>query len=127
SGSKGSQKQDLPLARFRFDGDAKNEGNGHTDFQLRDPQPTFTDKALYLDGSYRFHQRIETPDFEYSAFTVVIRFKAEAFDLHNNIITGGTSGRWFGLHRSQTGNLTITLNGGEIYHATTNPPLRHHP
>jgi hypothetical protein len=52
-----------------------------------------------------------TPKLNYSAFTVALRFKAEEFDrTKRNLLTGGTSHRWFGLPRSDAGNLTVTMN-----------------
>ena len=108
------------LAHYRFNGDATDEIKGNPDFELKNT--AFKQNALYLNGQYEFGAEqkgyravCKTPQLNFSAFTVVIRFKTEAFSQQkNNLFTGGTSARWFGLNRSQTGNLTVTLNNQEF-------------
>src|SRR5205807_50571 len=49
--------------------------------------------------------------------TVAPRFKAEDFMRRkDNLVTGGTFYRWFGLERSEAGNLRVTFNNGDYKH-----------
>jgi len=115
--SQGQEKAvDGALAHFRFNSDARNAKAGKPDFQLRNVE--FDDNSLYLSGRYEFtagaggyRAVCETPDQTYEGFSVALRFKAEEFATRKrNLITGGTAYRWFGLERSDAGNLTVTLN-----------------
>jgi hypothetical protein len=116
------KSQPVPLAHFRFNGDAKDENKENPEFELKNTQ--FKDNALFLNGHYEFGSLedgyravCETPKLDYTKFTVVFRFKPEKFDLdQTNLITGGTSSRWFGMNRSAAGNLTITLNNQDFSH-----------
>jgi hypothetical protein len=109
----------MPLAHFRFDGNAKDQIKGNADFVLTNTD--FKDNALYLNGEYQnplklgYYAVCATPKLDYARFTVALRFKAEEFsddktNLKTNLLTGGTAYRWFGLNRSEAGNLTVTLN-----------------
>ena len=111
-----------PLAQFRFNGNAKDENKANPAFQLKNTQ--FKDNALYLNGEYEYrqpgngyHAVCKTPKLNYQEFTVALRFKAEDFGPDKtNLLTGGTACRWFGMNRSEAGNLTITLNNQSFTH-----------
>ncbi len=109
------------LARFRFNGNAKNEGQGEAKFELQNTQ--FKDNALFLNGKYEFggdkdgyRAVCSTPKIDYTTFTVALRLKAKGFNLGTNLLTGGTNYRWFGMHRSNAGNLVVTLNNQAFAH-----------
>ena len=114
-----------PLAHFTFNGHANDERQGQATFDLRNT--SFQDDALYLNGIYEFgpqgqqgyHAVCLTPSLRYTAFTVTLRFKAESFGddpRRTNLLVGGTSHRWFGLERSNAGNLTVSLNNQQFVH-----------
>ncbi len=79
---------------------------------------------MYINGVYEdgprsggFRAVCYTPAFKRSVFTTVLRFKLEEFgQRRNNLFTGGRSYRWFGLHRSEAGNLVVTLNNRAYSH-----------
>jgi hypothetical protein len=109
------------LARYCFNGDARDENKKKPESELRNTQ--FKDNALYLNGLYDggnkdgFRAVCRTPKLDYTQFTVALRFKPEACGQRkDNLVTGGTSYRWFGMSRSPTGNLTITLNNQDFSH-----------
>src|SRR5262249_4573562 len=78
-----------PLAHFRFDGNAKNEGKGEAEFELKNTE--FKENALYLNGKYEnvrlngkantdgFRAICTTPKMNYESFAVALRFKGESF------------------------------------------------
>jgi RNA polymerase sigma factor (sigma-70 family) len=117
-----------PLAHFRFDGDAKNEGKGEAEFDLQNTE--FKENALYLNGKHEhfrlngkivpnfgFRAICTTPKMNYESFAVALRFKAESFEGQKiNLFTGGRTHRWFGMERSPHGNLVVTLNNGRFIH-----------
>lgn len=116
---KGLQDKTGPLAHFRFNGNAENECQGDAQFELRNTE--FRGDALYLNGKYDLDNKsgsravCSTPTFDYTAFTVAIRLKAEEFRPgRSNIITGGAHDRWFGMEISRSGNLTITFNNQRV-------------
>ncbi len=114
--------QSTPYALFQFNGNTTNKGTGKATFELRNTR--FQNNALYLNGKYEhgpehggFHAVCSTPAVPYETFTVALRFKAEVFTSgKNNLITGGTSARWFSLCRSEAGHLVITLNNQDYQH-----------
>ncbi len=131
-----------PLARFRFDQNGENTGKGPASFALLNTE--FRENALYLNGKYGglggkggvpggYWAVCSTPSLSYETFSVAMRFKATEFGRNNtppgpsfqkdNLFTGGTSWRWFGLSRSQSGNLLVTLNNGEWTHEIKEAPL----
>jgi hypothetical protein len=122
-------RQPPPLARYRFNGNGKDDTGKNPDFILRNT--SFKDNALYLNGVYSpggpgagYRAVCRTAKLDYSAFTVAFRFKAEGFEGdRRNLITGGTSYRWFGLHRSPAGNLTVTLNNQAFSREIQGAPL----
>lgn len=109
-----------PLAHFRFNGNAKNDVKGEADFELKNTE--YQDNALYLNGIYENDKRMggyravcKTPKLDYKKFTVALRIKAEQIEWYqNNLFTGGTDYRWFGLTRSTQGKLAVSLNNGEF-------------
>jgi len=116
------RSQPAPLGHFRFDGNDKNDGKGEAKFYRQNTE--FKDNALYLNGRYEldgqpggFRALCRTPAIDYETFTVVLRLKAEDFSLSkSNLLTGGTSCRWFCLKRSEAGNLVVTLNNHVFSH-----------
>jgi hypothetical protein len=110
-----------PLGRFKFDGNATNTGTGKATFRLKNTR--FKDDALVLNGLYigtkpdGYTAECATPTLDYNQFAVALRARAEDFAGKNrNLITGGRSYRWFGLQRSEGGELTVTFNNGEVRH-----------
>lgn len=119
--SRGEDKPEAAsLAHFRFNGDAKDTNEVNPDFELRNTE--FKDNALYLNGRYEFavekdgYRAIcKTSGLDIERFAVALRFKSEEFDVvgKSNLFTGGVDiYRWFGLERSQRGNLVVMLNNG---------------
>jgi len=123
------EAQPLPIAHFRFNGNAKNDSKQSAEFELKNT--VFNASALYLNGQYEFGDAengyravCKTPMFAYAAFTVALRFKAEEFAQgKTNIFVGGTSYRWFAINRAESGNLTITLNNQSIVYEVKNAPI----
>jgi len=122
----------VPLAHFRFGVSATNQAKGNAHWRLENT--AFREDSLYLNGEYAMMDDrdkaggyvavCETPEFQYKAFTVFIRFKAADFVGHHvNLLTGGTATRWFGLNRSATGFLTITLNNQIFSRDFSNAPI----
>jgi len=111
-----------PWARFQFDGSAEDTGAGKARFELTNTE--FIADALYLNGVYEhggdddgYRALCHMPEFDYRPFSVALRFKAEKFDGSNsNLLTAGTSFRWFGLSRSRDGNLVVTFNNQREHH-----------
>jgi hypothetical protein len=107
------------VAHFRFNGNAKDKSKGNAQFELTNTE--FKENALYLNGIYEqsfqknaYRAVCKTPKLNYASFTVALKFKAIDFAPgKSNLITGGIA-RQFGMHRSQAGNLTVTLNNQEI-------------
>lgn len=121
-----------PLARFTFNGHAHNSASGKAEWELLLTE--FRDDKLYLNGIYEFgpdaeqgyHALCRTPEFQYTAFTVTLRFQAESFNddpATMGLIVGGRNHRWFALERSQAGHLTVTLNNGAFRHELTHTKL----
>lgn len=117
-----------PLAHFHFNGNASNVGKGDAEFELSNT--VFNAHSLYLNGQYElgdengFRAVCRTPYLSYAAFTVGVRFKAEEFAAgKTSIVVGGTAARWFGMHRAESGNLTITLNNQDQVYEVKDAPL----
>lgn len=123
------EPQAAPVAHFSFNGHARNDAPGKAEFDLR--QTEFRDDALWLNGIYEFgpesggyHAVCRTPDFQFTAFTVALRFRAEEFaKSKTNLLVGGTRYRWFGLERSAAGSLTVFFNNRKILHEIEIAPL----
>jgi len=121
--------ESVPLAHFLFNGNGLDEIPGNPDFELRNTE--FRDNALYLNGSYGIRKDdgsnravCRTSALNYNQFTVALRFKADEFAAKQiNVFSGGTSYRWFGMLRSPSGNLTVTLNNGKFSHEIKSAPL----
>jgi hypothetical protein len=106
------------VAHFRFNGDGQDVVMARPEFELANVR--FTDEALQLNGKYEFTDEggfravCKTPGLSYRGFSVAVRFNAESFEGDRiNILTGGDSYRWFGLHRVPDGDLTVTFNNQE--------------
>jgi uncharacterized protein YkwD len=121
-----------PLAHFAFNGHAHNSAADPAEWELLLTE--FRDDALYLNGIYEFgpdaekgyHALCRTPEFQYTAFTVTLRFQASSFTddpATMGLIVGGRNHRWFALERSQAGHLTVTLNNRGFRHELTNTKL----
>ncbi|MBX3448871.1 MAG: hypothetical protein KF777_04880 [Planctomycetaceae bacterium] len=122
-----------PLARFTFNGHAHNSASGKAEWELLLTE--FRDDALYLNGVYEFgphaergyHALCRTPDLQYTAFTVTLRFQAESFTddpATMGLIVGGRNHRWFALERSRAGHLTVMFNNGAFRHELMNTKLK---
>jgi hypothetical protein len=119
------------MAIFRFEGNAENEGTGRVAADLRNT--AFQNGSLSLNGKYEFSGDPEgfralfrTPDLDYRAFTVGVRFKAEestAVDWRC-ILTAGMGWRWFGLERSPDGSLAVFFNNYSQYFPIPDVQLR---
>jgi hypothetical protein len=120
--SAGNKSPLVPLAQFRFDGDGKDATKANPAAELKNT--SFKDNALHLNGKYEYCEPdagyraiCKTPKLNLNNFAVAIRFKAEEFGPdRTNLLTGGTACRWFGMNRSDAGNLTITLNNQSFAH-----------
>ncbi|APZ96641.1 hypothetical protein Fuma_06314 [Fuerstiella marisgermanici] len=127
-----------PLAHYRFNGDAKDAKGVHADFELENT--AFKDDALYLNGHYElsvekggYRAICRTSGLDIAGYTVALRFKSEPHRIEefrsfrSNLFTGGVSSyRWFGLQRSQNGNLVVMLNNGLFRHEIKGVALEHH-
>jgi hypothetical protein len=115
------------VAHFRFDANAKDKSTGAAEFELKNTE--FKDTALYLNGINEFQGNgyraiCKTPKLNYQSFTLALKLKAEDFGPgKSNLITGGVAYRWFGLHRSTAGNLTVTLNNQQLAYEIEEAPL----
>ena len=120
-----------PIAKFHFDGDVRNEGSGKGGCSINRREfrgDYYGAQALYLDGFYGDYKDdavCKTPDLDYSAWTAVIRFRAEDFEPipipgcsqfldRSTILVGGLSHRWFALSRSSSGNIRVTFNNHDF-------------
>jgi serine/threonine protein kinase len=118
-----------PYAHFKFDGTDKNIGAGETNTLLKNTE--FKDGALVVNGLYPLgpeervasDAQIGTPNVSYGAFTVAVRFNADAFGPRSPVLVGGISGRWFALSRSPDGALLIALNNGDLQFVAPNAPI----
>lgn len=123
--SEGEKGVDTPmLARWRFNGNAKNEVLGGSEFALK--QTTFQDNALYLNGKYELERGGDgfravgiTPPLDYRHFTVALRFKADDSAPQRAgapmpLLVGSTSMRWFGLHMISN-DLYVSFNNQQFF------------
>ena len=96
------------LAHYRFDGDGKDATGRNPDFDLKNAE--FSDDALFLNGIYEYvpggdgyRAVAATPGMSYQTFSIVLRFKLATpreGASQPNLVTGGTSNRWFGMRFS---------------------------
>jgi len=119
----------VPLALYRFHGSATNEGTGPATLELKNT--AFREGALYLNGTYDgkeggYRAICKTPTFDYNAFTVALRFKAQDFSTNNySLLVGGERYRWFSLAWDRfTGNLLVCLNQGGFGRSIAEIPLK---
>ncbi len=112
------------VAYYPFNGDA-NDSSGISEVMgLNNTE--FVDNTLYLNGEYVYDTNgyraiANISGFDYRAFSVSLDFYSMDFS-KPNILTGGTSYRWFGL-RYNNGNLQLTLNNQRYVHTFTNTSL----
>jgi hypothetical protein len=110
------------LAHFGFNGNGKDDTGINADFELKNTE--FIDNSLFLNGIYEhgpkggYRAVGSTPKMSYQTFSIVVRFKLATpreGASQPNLITGGTSHRWFGLRFSDTvgGKLIVYLNNGD--------------
>jgi hypothetical protein len=127
------------LTHYRFNGNAKDANNRNPDFELQNTE--FKDNALFLNGIYElsaeqpgYRAICKTSGLDIERFTVALRFKSEPFRLTSgeikpfptNLFTGGVDKyRWFGLERSQRGNLEIMLNNSLFHKEIKGAVLNH--
>lgn len=119
-----------PLAHFSFNGHTRDENPKRSEFEVWNTE--FQDDALFLNGVYEFgpdakgyHAICRTPALKFTAFSVSIRFNAKEYSRDKSMIfVGGPSYRWFGLERSEAGNLTIALNNRLFQHEIAEAPLK---
>lgn len=51
---------------------------------------------------------VTTPSLNFKSFTIAMKLKFQSTERQkSNILNGGTSYRWFGLSRSDAGNLSV--------------------
>jgi hypothetical protein len=119
-----SEKKQPPgvLAHYQYKTGLKDRSGRRGEFTLTNAP--LKDGSLYLNGEYTALQggkiregskgyvaRFRTPELNYEAFTVAVRFKAETFDLRkSHLLGGGPYYRWFNLGRSGAGKLQVTFN-----------------
>ncbi len=117
------------LAHYKFDGNGSDDCGISGPFQLSNTR--FVRNTLYLNGCYEhggdygYRAIAKVPGLNYSSFTISLEFKPLdtsrriniltrlaniSFEDTGNIITGGTSCRWFGIRRNENEALEITLN-----------------
>ena len=111
------------LAHFEFNGDGKDSTGNNPEFTLKNTE--FIDNALYLNGVYEYsaigsgyHATVPVPLMSYQTFSFAIRFKLASprkGASQPNLITGGTSYRWFGLRFSDASGdkLIAYLDNGD--------------
>ncbi|UCD52338.1 MAG: hypothetical protein JSW27_06810 [Phycisphaerales bacterium] len=115
-------------AHYRFDGDGSDTCNAGHPFEFKGVD--FAGNTLYLNGRYEYGSKgyravVDVPWLAYDSFTISLEFnpvfsgKKEGLLISflnpgrtetNNIITGGTSHRWFSLRSGQNKKLELTLN-----------------
>jgi hypothetical protein len=112
-----------PIAHYRFNGNAKNDGSSKVLFKLKNTE--FKPGGLYLNGIFwdQFSDKppegylalFLTKSLDYNHFTVAVRFKASEFsDKKSTILMGGEKWRWIGIQRSKAGNLALSLNNHKL-------------
>jgi hypothetical protein len=111
------------LARYSFNGNGKDDTGLNPDFDLVNTE--FVANTLYLNGLYEHNQArtgyraiAQTSRLNYQTFSIVLRFKLakpRKGASQPNLITGGTSFRWFGIRFSDTGGgkLIVYFNNGD--------------
>lgn len=123
------------LAHYKFDADGSDSCCVSDPFQLSNTK--FVKDTLYLNGCYEhggdfgYRAIANLPGLNYKSFTISLEFKPLdpsrrtniltrlfnlSFEDTGNIITGGTSHRWFGIRRNRKGALEITLNNQDYVH-----------
>ncbi len=128
------------IADYRFDGNAEDMTGNNLPMTLKNTQ--FVDNTLYLNGRYEYSNdgyiaTAKINKLSYSHFSVSVDFYSLGQTPENlekkpegtqiNIITGGTSYRWFGLRysnvTSSNGHLELTLNNGDYVHTFGQVPF----
>jgi hypothetical protein len=123
------------IAHYKFDGNGSDSCGISYPFQLSNTK--FIEKTLYLNGYYEhggengYRAVAKVPRLNYNSFTVSLEFKPISpsrrrnifthlfnlsYDETGNIITGGTSYRWFSLRRNENEALELTLNNQDFIH-----------
>ena len=123
------------LAHYKFDGDGSDSCCLSGPFQLSNTE--FVKDTLHLNGCYEhggdsgYRAIAKVPGLNYRSFTISLEFRPLdasrrtniltrlfnlSFEDTGNIITGGTSHRWFGIRRNKKEALEITLNNQDYVH-----------
>ncbi len=114
------------LAQYTFAGTAADCTGNSPPMELRNT--TFANGTLCLNGIYEgnypegFHAIAKIANFSYESFTVALDFFAADFT-QNNILTGGSSYRWFSL-RHNAGKLEVTLNNQALVYLIPDSQLK---
>jgi len=101
------------LVHYNFKHMSQAELHGKTEIQLTNAG--LMQEALRINGIYSMDRPdgcdviINTPELDYSAFTVDLKFKAFKFSTYTPLLSGGEH-RWFTLLRDPTGHLAIGFN-----------------
>jgi len=107
------------LAHYSFNGNGQDDAGLNPDFHLVNTE--FVENTLYLNGDYEYNRTgtgyravAHTAKLNYQTFSIVLRFKLAKAAKGANLITGGTSFRWFGLRFSNKGGgqLIVYFNNG---------------
>ena len=114
------------LANYTFDGSGVDRTGNNLPMELRNT--SFANGTLCLNGIYEgsapqgFHAVAQIPNVSYESFTVAMDFSPVDF-ASNNLLTGGTSYRWFSL-RHNAGKLEVTLNNQRLSYLLPDSELR---
>ena len=123
-----AQLPDVIHGHYKFDGDGSDACNAAGPFDFK--QVEFAGDTLYLNGCYEHNSKgyravVDVPWLTYDSFTISLEFnfvfsgRKEGLlaallnpgrTETDNIITGGTSHRWFSLRSGQNKKLELTLN-----------------
>jgi thiol-disulfide isomerase/thioredoxin len=91
--------------------------------------PLFDGTAYRSNGIYENSGKpdgqrfvVGTPNLNFKSFTIAMKFKLQSAEHQkSNILNGGEGYRWFGLSRSDGGNLLIELNNTRLAELTEFP------
>lgn len=114
------------LANYTFDVNGLDCTGNSPPIELRNT--TITNGTLCLNGIYEggnpdgFHAVATITGFSYESFTVALDFFAADYS-RDNILTGGSSYRWFSL-RHNAGRLEVTLNNQALVYLLSDSQLK---
>ena len=120
------------IAHYKLDGNGSDSCGISGAFELNNTR--FVENTLYLNGCYEhggdgYRAIAKVTQLNYLSFTISLEFKPLgpgrnilarlfnfSFEEMGNIITGGTSYRWFGLRMNEDEVLEVTLNNQDYVH-----------